>query len=150
MGNEQSTVHEPKAAREQPSRSALSRSRSLRSNANALDRTQTEAKYLPTYQQQTAYPMRPVEPYSSGTGGIDISPQYGWYVNTTPPTPEIYYNRPQYQKSRKSASSSDTSQASSAGTATAEPMANYARPNPIFQGLQDKHKTNMDWSNLPL
>lgn len=154
MGNEQSAVpaHEPNP-REVPVRSAMSRSRSVRCGADRLEQDSVKPpSSQQQQQQQQSYPM--VDPFSSGTSGID-SPQWGWYINTTPPTPEMYYSRP--HKSRKPDSSSDTSEAST--IAMPPPDGNDAltfpkyRPNPIFRGLQDKDRDRsvpLDWPSVPL
>lgn len=157
MGNEQSTLHQPKPADEQPVRSAMSRSRSIKSNANRLEKSQMDNKYLPSshrpnnslLKQTMPYTTHHgVEPFSSGTGGYE-SPQWGWYINTTPPTPEMYYSRP--TKSVKPDLSSETSQASSSGEASIATIGNSHHPNPVFQGLQDKHKASpMGWPSVPL
>lgn len=160
MGNEQSPLHEPKSAGEQPVRSALVRSRSIRSDANSLEKSQIDGKYMPSnhhrpnnslLKQTIPYTVHHhcVEPYSSGTGGYE-SPQWGWYINTTPPSPDIYYSK-HPSKSRKlpDVSTSDVSMTSGETTSTAS--TGNAHPNPVFQGLQDKHKAApMGWPSVPL
>lgn len=162
MGNEQSSTHEPKPAEEQPVRSALSRSRSVRSHANAFElKSQSDPKYLPSnahrptsslLKHTTTMPYTAqnlgVEPFSSGTGGYE-SPQWGWYINTTPPSPEMYYSS-RTTKSRKP-DLSDASDTSSGGSSTATAMTCHSQPNPVFRCLQDKHKTApMGWPSVPL
>jgi hypothetical protein len=156
MGNEQSALHEPKHALHQPVRSAMSRSRSIRADANRLEKTQTETLF--GKQSGFVKQNKLVEPFSSGNSGIE-SPQWGWYINTTPPTPEMYYARP--QKSRKPDSSSDTLETSSAAGSSAATMdgssmssivgpnpAYKHHPNPVFQNLQNKHKAQpIGWAN---
>jgi hypothetical protein len=158
MGTEQSSLHEPKPPDEQPVRSAMSRSRSVRSNANSLEKSQMDGRYLPSNHRPKNSLLKPavaytmhhgVEPFSSGTntGGYD-SPQWGWYTNLTPPSPEMYYSRP--TKSLKAGSTSDTSEASSAAEVFIAPTG-HSLPNPVFQGLQDKHKAApMGWPSVPL
>lgn len=150
MGNDQSKPpkHEPKQSAEMPIRSAMSRSRSVRSGANCLEES-SEKFPLPSAKEQYT-----VDPFSSGTSGID-SPQWGWYINTTPPTPEMYYSRP--QKSRKPDSTSDTSEAStitafppSSVTVNDQQLPKY-HPNPVFRGLQDNNRSvPLDWPSVPL
>ena len=147
MGNQQSIAHEPKPLSEQPKRSALMRSRSFRNGTHAdaglvAPRLNDKSllKHSLPYTMQHGHGI--VEPYSSGTGG-EWSPQWGWYINTTPPAPDIYYSsRP--GKSRKPDSTSNTSQ----GTASTESSSlstscnsgDHSLPNPVFQGLQDKNR----------
>lgn len=179
MGNNQSTTHEPNPPDEQPVRSALSRSRSVRSDANWISEqsSQIENKYLssnvysrPTNNSNTLlkhhHPTMPynnngVEPFSSGTGGYD-SPQWGWYINTTPPSPDMYFTaggRP--TKSMKISGLSIPSDVSSGGDSTASSQliqssmvtgSSNAHPNPVFQCLQDKHKAApmVAWPSVPL
>jgi len=162
MGNHQSSLHEPKPLTEQPKRSAMMRSRSFRNGtqpnpnimlptaATRLNNNSLLKQTLP-YNMQHGHGV--VEPYSSGAGG-EQSPQWGWYINTTPPTPDIYSSRP--HKARKPDSTSDTSQ----GTATTESSTmstscnpgDHSLPNPVFQGLQDKNRAApMGWHpSVPL
>ena len=147
MGNQQSSLHEPKPLSEQPKRSAMMRSRSFRQGMHAdpnlpvptrLSNSSLLKQSLP-YTMQNGHGF--VEPYSSGGGG-DWSPQWGWYINTTPPTPDMYSSRP--HKAHKRESTSDTSQ----GTASTESSTlstslnpgDHSLPNPVFQGLQDKNR----------
>jgi hypothetical protein len=161
MGNEQSSLHEPKKLDMQPARSALSRSSSIRSDANALERAQIDGRYITSNRphssllKQQSMPVTMhhhlgVEPYSSGTGGYE-SPQWGWYINTTPPSPEMYHSsRPTKSRKGSGTSTSDTSEAKGETCSTVNTTGN-AYPNPVFQGLQDKHKAApMGWPSVPL
>jgi hypothetical protein len=148
MGNNQSTIHEPDTSAA-PVKSSLSRTRSVRSNANSLP---GEHKSYPPIRhtnnllkQSMPYTMQQrVEPFASGAGGVD-SPQWGWYITTTPPTPEMYYSRP--QKSRKPSSTSETSETST----STDTSSSGVGPNPIFQNLREKNKaTPVGWSGVPL
>lgn len=157
MGNEQSsTIHEPLPPSEQPARPALVRSRSIRSDANALVKSQQlENKYLPrpnkTHVKHHSMPFPSAhnpEPYSSGTNGGYDSPQWGWYINTTPPSPEMFYSARSMKASRKTTDS--TSETSETSRESALSTGN-SMPNPVFQCLQDKHKaTPTGWPSVPL
>lgn len=156
---DESTIHEPKPCHEQPTRPSLVRSRSIRSDANNLMNSQIDNKFLPTNPHRPnkplmkhhtmPYPMhhQTVEPYSSGTNGYD-SPQWGWYINTTPPSPEMFHTS--RNKARKGVdSSSDTSDISRDSALTT--ISGNNAPNPVFQCLQDKHKaTPAGWPSVPL
>lgn len=164
MGNDQSSSrHEPKPSAA-PTKSALSRSRSVRANANGLEKSQIENnKFLrpnnSLLKQSMPYNMHgvsSVDPFSSANaGGVD-SPQWGWYINTTPPTPEVYYRPHKTRKpdpSRKQDSSSDTSEATAATeVSSGTTPGSSAHPNPVFQNLQDnKNKAaHMGWPSVPL
>jgi hypothetical protein len=95
------------------------------------------------------YRSHTVEPFSSASASGVESPQWGWYTNITPPTPEMYYSRPH----RKQASTSDSS-AMSTDTGHTESSSGTvpgAQPNPIFRGLQDRNRTAvvpMGWHPL--
>jgi hypothetical protein len=157
MGNDQSNMHEPKPPDEQPVRSALSRSRSIRSDANCLGKSQIENKYLPPsshrqtnallkHQSMPTYTMNHVEPFSSGTGGYD-SPQWGWYINTTPPSPDMYFTSRPTKSLKLSGASISESSADSTSTSVAVSNA----PNPVWCSLHDKHKAApMGWPSVPL
>jgi hypothetical protein len=158
MGNEQSTtIHEPLPASEKPIRPALARSRSIRSDANALEKSQQlEHKYLPSHRPKNylkhhsmPFPSaQNVEPYSSGTSGGYDSPQWGWYINTTPPSPEMFHSvRTMKSSSKPTDSTSDTSDTSRESAVSA----GSSQPNPLFQCLQDKHKAApTGWPSVPL
>ena len=146
MGNEQSSLHEPKPLSEQPKRSALMRSQSFRNgtHADASLVAPTRLNDNSLLKHSLPYTMQhghgSVEPYSSGTGG-EWSPQWGWYINTTPPAP-VYSSRP--VKARKPDSTSDTSQGTasteSSSSSTSYNPGDHSLPNPVFQGLQDKNR----------
>ena len=160
MGNEQSSIHEPKPCYEQPARPSLIRSRSIRSDANNLTKPHVDNKYLPTnphrpskpvlkHHHTIPYPAQTVEPFSSGTNGYE-SPQWGWYINTTPPSPEMFYSSRNIKSRKGKDSTSDASEI------TRDPVlstvsGNITYPNPVFQCLQDKHKaTPASWPSVPL
>ena len=158
MGNEQSTtIHEPLPASEQPIRPALVRSRSIRADANALVKAQhLENKFIPSHRPKThvkhhsmPFPSssQASEPYVSGTNGGYDSPQWGWYINTTPPSPEMFHSSRAMKASRKPTdSTSDTSTSEMSQLSIGNSM-----PNPVFQILQDKHKAApTGWPSVPL
>jgi hypothetical protein len=129
-----------------------------------------------------------VEPSSSndgaGGGGVE-SPQWGWFLRTTPPTPQMYYPRTTASLQRHATVAAPGASHASippGGATTYDPASSGAgsglppppppppasfgmnppgiestvlsaspRPNPIFQGLQDKHHAApMGWSSVPL
>ena len=168
MGNQQTSLHEPKPLTEQPKRSALSRSRSFRggSAANSMPDSSSSSRLLNNnnslLKQTLPYNVQQqhgafVEAFSSGTGG-EQSPQWGWYINTTPPTPDIYSSRP--HKTARSSTTCDTSQTSTAATesstmsslSTCNPGDRHSQPNPVFQEMQDKNRAApMGWHpSVPL
>ena len=149
MGNEQSSIHEPKL-HEQPARPALIRSRSIRADANNLTKPAANP-YRPKpilKHHSMPYPQT-VEPFSSGTNGYE-SPQWGWYINTTPPSPEMFYSSRNNKIRKGTGSTSDTSEMSR-DSVLSNASGNNAYPNPVFQCLQDKHKARpAGWPSVPL
>lgn len=83
-------------------------------------------------------------------GGIE-SPQWGWYINTTPPTPEMFHSRSSLHKhssERSGSSSSDTS----SGASVYDPSNSATRgPNRVFQGLKaGSNRPPIGWPSVPL
>jgi hypothetical protein len=108
-----------------------------------------------------------IDQASSGDGGVE-SPQWGWFLRTTPPTPQMYYPRAPAAVQRHATATSgipptfgvtaaaDPSlpaavPASFATSVTDSSLLPASHPNPVFQGLQDKHQAaGMGWSSVPL
>jgi hypothetical protein len=106
-------------------------------------------------------PSRSFERYSLienkmlGSNGSEMSPQWGWYINTTPPTPELHQSRSTSKTLYSSATHQNdhlikgdqislTSKVFSEG-------GSKSYQNQIFQNLQDSTKTNqMGWTSIPL
>lgn len=168
MGNEQSVRHEPPASGSdgslgaKPIRSALTRSQSVRSSTGMGDLTpsaaggqQQQVRYLPTmraHQGSLIMPTRPVGNEHHHGNGIE-SPQWGWYINTTPPTPEMYHSRSSLKHSERSdQSTTSVTSASTASEAThLENSAATRGPNRVFQGLKaGANKPPMGWPSVPL
>jgi hypothetical protein len=156
MGNQQSSIHEPRLAAE-PAKSALIRSRSIKSNADDDGQSNNEMARYPQpspYDEHVKYPR--TAPFdgsdlSSGAFGGD-SPQWGWYTHhTTPPTPEYYHSRVTRKHTASSNSSSQTSSTQDSDTSHHSdiqiPVA--PQPNPVFRILQNKYKANPNTWNVP-
>jgi hypothetical protein len=54
----------------------------------------------------------------STTNGSEMSPQWGWYINTTPPTPELYHSRSSSKSSFSSGGGGGGVKRKSAATST--------------------------------
>lgn len=162
----------------------LSRSRSVRANMVTTDAgrhgfskpTSEPSRYLPRGLDKAhngiVMPRMPygtqIDQSSSNDGGVE-SPQWGWFLRTTPPTPQMYYPRAPAAVQRH-ATTSSTNVPLPVGAPRADPSIPSAvpssftsssadsslpassHPNPVFQGLQDKHQAaaGMGWSSLPL
>lgn len=100
---------------------------------------------------------------AGAAGGIE-SPQWGWYINTTPPTPEMYHSRSslhgnkhssshQHQGSASTSSNGSISMGSSSGTSSYDPSNPDASrgPNRVFQGLRaGSNRPPVGWPSVPL
>ena len=182
MGNEQSISHQdhkisPYTAAtggfQKPTKSAMRKSRSIRHDSHLLSDQDkntagaTQSRYIPNMNPRTAgngliIPTRPYGRYNTsgdnkmhGNSGTE-SPQWGWYINTTPPTPELYYSRSMSQSLNNSATISknqlvkvdpakNTTQASNRSDGKAS-------QNLVFQNLQNSTKTNPvgGWTSIPI
>mmetsp|Transcript_19650 Transcript_19650/g.29084 ORF Transcript_19650/g.29084 Transcript_19650/m.29084 type:complete len:153 (-) Transcript_19650:234-692(-) len=109
MGNQQTT---PMTFESTQSTMSSSSSKHIKSAMKRTDRWQKKPatdglRYIPKGLTCSAhngliYPTRPVGPHPSATGASSSSPAgdmanpnspgFGWYVNITPPTPEMYAN----------------------------------------------------------
>lgn len=140
MGNEQSVRKEPLSIQAAPVRSAMSRSTSVK---DQMGTGTSENRFLPNSLVEKRNKMAAMS--GEATDGIE-SPQWGWYIRTTPPTPEMYYSR-HFPKKRGSESSTATA-ATAGSTVLAAPL---SHSNPVFQGLQDRKKgPPMGWPSVPL
>ena len=142
-----------------PIKSAMTRSTSIRSQSLAMGSAGIEEKerkirYLPNGLDRAhnglIMPTRPMGMGAAGNDGNGIeSPQWGWYINTTPPTPEMYHSR----SSLKHTAKSDHSAASAASSDTATVCDNPVTrgPNRVFQGLKaGSNRPTVGWPSVPL
>jgi hypothetical protein len=157
MGNQQSSIREPLPTAE-PSKSSLSRSKSVLANADTLVQPLPESSRYPrsgpyddVVRYQRTKPYDGSDPFASGMTGTE-SPQWGWYTHhTTPPTPEYYYRHPKKHVSRSSNTSTltSTTENSDASDSKAGQLPVAGQPNPVFKILQNKYKTNPHAWNVP-
>lgn len=168
MGNEQSVRHDPPPASlgsqsglTKPIKSAMTRSNPIRTHVLAGDAATTAAggseekehkiRYLPNGLDKAhnglIMPTRPMGSSDLHGGGIE-SPQWGWYTNITPPTPEMYNSRSSLKHSDKS----DHSTVSAASSDTAHFEQPVIRgPNRVFQGLKaGSNRPPVGWPSVPL
>jgi hypothetical protein len=178
MGNEQSMSHHEHnispyssvtGSLHKPTKSALRKSRSFRSESNGLsdhDRNtaSTSSRYIPNMNPRTAgngliIPTRPYGRHTSvdskmlGSNGSEMSPQWGWYINTTPPTPELYHSR-STSKSLLSSTAPPKHQLMK-GDSTNKISSNSdgkSCQNQVFQNLQNSNKANpmAGWTSIPI
>lgn len=155
MGNKQSSSGNPSLAlNSMVSRDGgMSRSRSIRkqleeNQMHAL-RTSNEKSYLPKMNNQghgVAMPTMhglPHQHHTNNNGGIE-SPQWGWYTNLTPPSPEMYSSNPLHKKQPSSSSTASTLSDASM------PKRASTKPNHIFQNLPSQKRDRTNCPALPL
>jgi hypothetical protein len=143
------------ASSSQDEGASMTRRNSATANAIGLESTKDEtSRYLPKLMNRSNNDVvMPSRPHGSGgpstAGGIE-SPQWGWYINTTPPTPDMYHSGSR-SLHKKQDSSANASQASSVTVASESSTATSHQPNRIFQEMQDKRKgASMGWASVPL
>ena len=153
MGNDQSMVrHEPSSssvsansAFAKPARSAMRRSRSVRDEGSSMDSSQDPMRYIPKMTLAEKGLIMPTRPHGNDLSGNGIeSPQWGWYINTTPPTPEMYYAGQSSRSARKTDSHHLSSGTQPGQTTDAKPQHNQ-----VFQSLQNKNAP-MGWTSVPI
>jgi len=183
MGNEQSMSHHEhnispyssvNGSFHKPTKSAMRKSRSIRDEAHKLsDQDRNTAgsvsRYIPNMNPRTVgngliIPTRPYGRHTSvdtkmlGSNGSEMSPQWGWYINTTPPIPELYHSRSTSQllSSQKhqliqSDAISNVTQASSTRLISSNGGGKSCQ-NQVFQNLQNSTKTNPmgGWTSIPI
>lgn len=155
MGNDQSNVlHEPSPYHSATSttvpkamKSAIKRSRSVRGGEEQKmeGATSDRTRYIPKMNHRSENNkglIMPTRPYggsdATNNGGIE-SPQWGWYTNLTPPSPEMYHSH--FSK------------------ASSKPQVGVASPpfmpsgkcghNQVFQHLQNS-KAPVGWTSVPI
>ena len=148
MGNSQSVRHEPSPYHSattktgpKPKKSSLRRSRSIRSapdgGTGMGPTTNEQTRYIPKMNQSEGGLIMPTRSY--GSNGVE-SPQWGWYINTTPPTPDMYHNKTSKPTSRTVPSSKSSQPQAVDGTAC---------HNAVFQNLQNSNRP-MGWTSVPI
>lgn len=174
MGNDQSVRHEPPSVgsngssqtMSKPIKSAMTRSTSIRSHSLAsgglpgspAEEKERKIRYLPNgLDRAHSGLIMPTRPVGMGVHGGDPhgngieSPQWGWYINTTPPTPEMYHSRSSLK--HRDTNKSNTSASASALSSDVAAYHNAAMrgPNRVFQGLKaGSNRPPVGWPSVPL
>lgn len=147
MTNEQtSKSHEPQHAKAsslprnpQPMKSAMKIPRSSRRHNGALPQTKNDSslRYIPRgLSSGHGGIVYPSNPNNSQAGNGYVSPEWGWYITMTPPTPDMYHNNKLPQSKKTNTQSSPG--LDRPGTLT----------NPAFK--TGSQKTAMGWPSVPL
>ena len=176
MGNEQSThqdynVSPYKAATgsyQKPTKSAMRKSKSSLHDSNGMadqdEPTPGASRYIPNMNPRTAGKgiIMPTRPYAGrytpgdnkmlGSSGTE-SPQWGWYINTTPPTPELYHSRSGSSLNSATIPKNHlTKVGPNSPTRTARNSDAKSCQNQVFQNLQNSTKANpvAGWTSIPI
>ena len=104
----------------------------------------------------------------SNTNGSEMSPQWGWYINTTPPTPELYHSRSSSKSSFSSGGGGGGNSGSSSkpitkqlDTITSSSLLSYSPnsntivdgntcQNQVFQNLKNSNAPIHGWTSIPI
>ena len=105
----------------------------------------------------------------SNTNGSEMSPQWGWYINTTPPTPELYHSRSSSKSSFSSGgggggggnSGSSKPITKQLDTITSSSLLSYSPnsntivdgntcQNQVFQNLKNSNAPIHGWTSIPI
>ena len=151
MGNMQSVRHDPSpyssvtsTSAPKPGKSAMRRSRSIRSAADTIEQTQDSTRYIPKMTAAKNGLIIPTRPFGNDgvSNGVE-SPQlgYGFYMNLTPPTPEMY----------QSYASKHPRSLLSHGMHTNPTSlpSGRSQQNQVFQNLQN-NQAPMGWTSVPI
>jgi len=150
MGNNQSVRHEPSPyslsttnTAPKPVKSALRRSESIKNDADTLSQLPDRTRYIPKMTAAKTSLILPTRPYGDASRDGVESPQLGdgFYMNLTPPTPEMYH--PSYSK--HPSQQQQQHPRSNLGTL---PM--RSQQNQVFQSLQNKNAQQMGWTSVPI
>lgn len=130
--------------------SMMTRSRSIRHELeeNPARTHGRDKSYLPRMTPQGGGVVMPTmrDTQPPGGGGMD-SPQWGWYTNLTPPSPEMYTSNPLHCKKHTNSSSASTAPTASDAAASKRPSC--SKPNPVFQSLPSQRQKNQTVRHNP-
>ena len=152
----QSLPREPQHSAQMP-KSALKKCNADRDQA-ALKRpgANDPKRYLP--KMGGASINMPSFSHSGGGSPGYVSPEWGWYINTTPPTPEMYHSQSSFGASSKltrtDASAAPNfpfaSQTVAAAQTSGKSISAKPHHNQVFQNLQNNMTQNMGWTSVPI
>lgn len=155
MGNQQSTTpFEPtkmSSNNAKPIKSAMRRTSSVSKDASSLESINGK-RYLPKGldggHSGLVIPTKPGDIAAGGPAGPAgyHSPEWGWYINTTPPTPEMYHSQYSSTRGKLPSSSKD-------GAPGQQPFVPCSGPpafNTGLNGPSGKSAATMGWPSVPL
>lgn len=125
------------------------------------DLSSSSSRYIPSMKGSKGV-LLPTRPYgqfqstdkqhiSGGTNGAEMSPQWGWYISTTPPTPELYHNSRGSPATSATRISSIIEQNNDNDSTSLDANNNgQVRENLVFRNLQKANNTPMGWTSIPI
>ena len=136
-----------------PVRSVLRRSKSVQSeNSNMLDNSSKDTsrtRYIPQMKPPNKNGLIMPTRHTSDLSGNGVeSPQWGWYTNLTPPSPEMYQSHPATKNSLKKENASNVPHNLQKGPHQSCVPAE-AKPNQVFQNLQNQNAPT-GWTSVPI
>lgn len=158
---------------QKPTKSAMRKSRSTQHDSHGLSEqdksTPGTSRYIPNMNPRTAGNgfIVPTRPYGGrytpgdnkivGSSGTE-SPQWGWYINTTPPTPELYHSRSMSSQASLNAATIPKNQLTKIDPFKNPTIASTRNSdakscqNQVFQNLQNSTKANpvAGWTSIPI
>jgi len=155
--------------RSQPTKSAMKKSGSFRSSGSAASKRSAppaSSKFVPSgivggkgggiVMPSGGGMLPPQGPGSIGGASAanngHVSPQWGWYISTTPPTPERYYSSRKGKLGKKQTKVSEDRLPPSVAEEYPMPVFKNS-PTPVFRksGAKDVFgQDNMGWPSVPL
>jgi hypothetical protein len=93
--------------------------------------------------------------HSGGSSPGYVSPEWGWYINTTPPTPEMYHSQSMSGATSKltrtdASGAPDFPIAHASGTTGTTSSSGKRHHNQVFLNLQSNMTQNMGWTSVPI
>lgn len=132
-----------------PVKSAMKRSRSIKTNAVSVERGGNDpSKLVPKgFGGGPNGLVMPTKPYGSdATNSGAVSPEWGWYLNITPPTPEMYHASRHSKKTGK-----DTTTAVQQPGASQKQTENATEITPLTNPAFGRSKmAAVGWPSVPL
>jgi len=152
--NDECLPHRPASA-PQPAKSALKRAHPpYQSERGPV--AESAKRYLPRMGGSSTLNM-PARPFGSSQAdpafmnGAEMSPQYGFYINITPPTPEMYHNNSTSggRLSRTDVSGAPTLSSHLDSTTSKSLEGKHRHQNHVFANLQSS-AAPMGWTSVPI
>ncbi|KAG7346791.1 hypothetical protein IV203_005860 [Nitzschia inconspicua] len=157
--DDESLPHGPRIHPSKPSKSALKKMCNTGRDPSATAPGSNSKRFIP--KMKGAGMIMPS--LSGGNAGGSpalsngyVSPEWGWYINTTPPTPEMYHNSSSFSASKLTRTDPVGAPNFPFVSSAVNPPPSISagsgrRPkNTVFQNLQSSVTPNMGWTSVPI